>query len=149
MNNDQLNFEEYLSRFGSLTYKNKGTSMMPLLRQDKDLFTIVRKGPERCRKYDVVLYKDKLDRYILHRVIKVVKDGYFIRGDNTYRNEFRKEEEIIGVMTGFIRDGKEISVDNPWYKLYSVFRNTSYPVRYFYVKLRHAASIFRNKQKNK
>ena len=57
-NEEQINFEDYLARYGSLTYKNKGTSMMPLLRQDRDLFTIVKKGPERCSKYDVVLYKD-------------------------------------------------------------------------------------------
>ena len=146
-NEEQINFEDYLARYGSLTYKNKGTSMMPLLRQDRDLFTIVKKGPERCSKYDVVLYKDTRGHYILHRVIKVVPDGYIIRGDNTYRNEFRNDAEIIGVMTSLIRDGKEISKEDTGYKLYSFLRNASYPFRYVYIQLRHAAGklLKRNK----
>ena len=139
MNNEnQISYEEYLAEYGSLTYKNKGTSMMPLLRQERDLFTIERKRPERCRKYDVVLYKDEQKRYILHRVIKVMPDGYVIRGDNTYVNEFRTDEEILGVMTGIIRNGREISVTDVRYRIYSVLRNASYPLRYIYVKIRHA-----------
>ena len=146
-NEEQINFEDYLAKYGSLTYKNKGTSMMPLLRQDRDLFTIVKKGPERCRRNDVVLYKDEHDRYILHRVIKVVPDGYIIRGDNTYRKEFRTDAEIRGVMTSLIRDGKEISTEDLFYKLYSVLRNASYPFRYVYIHLRRAAGklLERNK----
>ena len=142
-----ISFEDYLSRYGSLTYRNKGTSMMPLLRQGRDLFTIVKKGPERCRKYDVVLYKDARGHYILHRVIKVVPEGYIIRGDNTYRNEFRTDAEIIGVMTGLIRDGRELSTEDLFYKLYSVMRNASYPLRYVYIQLRRAAGklLKRNK----
>ena len=138
-NGEQINFEDYLSRYGSLTYKNKGTSMMPLLRQDRDLFTIVKKGPGRCRRNDVVLYKDEQSRYILHRVINVVPNGYIIRGDNTYRNEFRTDAEIIGVMTSLIRDGREISTEDTGYKLYSALRNASYPFRYVYIQLRRAA----------
>ena len=133
---DQMSFEDYLKEFGSLTYRNKGTSMMPLLRQGKDLFTIEKKGPERCRKYDVVLYRDLQGHYILHRVIRVVPDGYIIRGDNTYTREFRTDDEIIGVMTGLIRDGKEISVTDAGYKIYSVIRCSSYPVRYVYQRIK-------------
>ena len=138
-NGGQISFEDYLARFGSLTYKNKGTSMMPLLRQDRDLFTVVRKSRDRCRKYDIVLYKDK-DEYILHRIIKVVPDGYIIRGDNTYRKEFRSDNQILGVVTGVIRDGKEISVTDPGYRLYSVLRNVSYPFRFLLMKIRRVAA---------
>jgi hypothetical protein len=148
MNDEEhINFEDYIERYGSLTYRNKGTSMMPLLRQGRDLFTIVKKGPERCRKYDVVLYKDAKGHHILHRVIKVVPEGYIIRGDNTYRNEFRTDAEIIGVMTGLTRDGREISTEDLFYKLYSVLRNASYPFRYVYLQLRRAAGklLKRNK----
>ena len=43
-----VSFEEYLDRNGSLTYSNLGVSMLPLLRQGRDLFTVEKKGPERC-----------------------------------------------------------------------------------------------------
>ena len=32
--------EDYLNERGTLTYSNVGTSMMPLLRQGRDLFTV-------------------------------------------------------------------------------------------------------------
>ena len=134
----QIDFEEYLDKYGSLTYKNKGVSMMPLLRQDRDLFTIEKKVQDRCRKYDVVLYKTG-EKYILHRVIKVVPDGYVIRGDNTYHKEFKTDRDILGVMTGFQRDGRDHKVTEFGYKLYSVIRCASYPLRALYLKLRHAA----------
>lgn len=57
----KISFEEFLKREGELTYTNVGVSMMPLLRQGKDLFTVKRKGPERCRKGDVVLYRRRDD----------------------------------------------------------------------------------------
>lgn len=143
-NGEQFDFEEYLEKYGSLTYKNKGFSMMPLLRQDRDLFTIEKKGEERCKKYDVVLYKDPRGKYILHRIIKVEPDGYVIRGDNNYFTEFKTDGEILGVMTSFSRDGKEHSVEDTGYRLYSAFRCGSYPLRSLYKKVRHAGgSILR------
>ena len=144
-NFEPICFEDYLAKYGSLTYRNKGVSMMPLLRQDKDLFTVEKKGPERCKKYDVVLYKDKMGRYILHRIIKVVSNGYIIRGDNTYHNEFRTDSEILGVMTGFTRDEKEYKVADIGYKLYSVLRSMSYPVRFIHVKIRHYFNVILKK----
>ena len=138
-NGEQISFEEYLAEYGTLTYKNKGISMMPLLREDKELFTVEKKGSERCRRYDVVLYKDRQDRYILHRVIRVLPDGYVIRGDNTYKNEFRTDDEIIGVMTGLIRDGREIRVTDTAYRVYSVLRTAGYPLRYVCFRIRHVA----------
>lgn len=50
-------FEEMLEKDGYIVYSNVGYSMMPLLRQRKDIIEIRKKGPGRCKKYDVVLYK--------------------------------------------------------------------------------------------
>ena len=49
-------YEEFLEQNDSMTYGNVGVSMMPLLKQGRDLFTVKKKGGERCKKYDVVLY---------------------------------------------------------------------------------------------
>ena len=136
---EALRFEEYLERYGSLTYHNKGTSMLPMLVQDRDLFTVVPKGPERCRKYDVILYNDKKGRYILHRVVKVRRDDYVVLGDNTYKKEYRKDSDILGVMTSFEHNGREYSVNDTGYRMYSFIRVNSYPVRKLYRKLRHLA----------
>lgn len=126
---DKMNYEEYLEKNGSLTYTNVGVSMMPLLRQGKDMF-IVKKKTERCRVGDVVLYKRPPDKYILHRVIEVRPDSYVILGDNCISKEYGiRDEDIIAVMTGYIRSGKEHSVSERGYRFYSFVRLHTIPVR--------------------
>lgn len=111
-------FEEVLARDGRLVYIGVGTSMMPMLRPRRDLLIIER--PQRpLRKYDVPLYKRDSGRYILHRILKVRKDGYALCGDNQWRREYGvTQEQIIGVLTAFVRDGKEIPVTDRRYRLY-------------------------------
>ena len=55
-NMEKSTFEQELERKGNITYTCRGISMLPLLRQKRDLFTITKKQG-RCRKYDVALYK--------------------------------------------------------------------------------------------
>ena len=122
-------FEEILDKHGYLVYTTVGTSMMPLLRQRKDVMEICKKGPERCSKYDVVLYKVK-DRYILHRIIKVRENDYVIVGDNCFRKEYGiTDEQILGVLTGVVRNGKHISVTDKKYLSYVHLWCDFYPVR--------------------
>ena len=114
-----VSYEEYLDQNGSMTYTNVGVSMLPLLRQGKDLFTVRKKGSERCKVGDVVLYR-RGDRYVLHRVVEVREKDYVILGDNCVCREFGiSDEDIIGVMTGYVRGGKEHSVSDLGYRLYS------------------------------
>ena len=115
-----MNIEQYLSEYGTLTYSNKGTSMMPLLREGKDMFTLRRKGAERCRAGDVVLYKRPPKDYILHRVVGVRENDYVILGDNCVSYEYGiKDSDILGVMTGFTRGGREYSIESSGYRLYT------------------------------
>lgn len=118
--NKPQSFEEYLEKNGTLTYTNVGVSMMPLLRQGKDLFTVTKKGAERCKAGDVVLYRRPPDSYVLHRIVEVLPDSYVLLGDNTVKREYGiKDEDILGVMTGFVRGGKTHSVTEPWYRVYT------------------------------
>jgi hypothetical protein len=121
-------FEEQLEQNGLLAFPNKGRSMMPLLRQDRDLMVIEKKGPERCKKYDAVLFK-RGERYVLHRILKVRERDYWIVGDNNRRGEFVKDEQILGVMTQVVRDGKTILVTDPWYLLYVHLWCDLFPLR--------------------
>ena len=87
-------FEEILADKGYLVYTNVGYSMMPLLRQRRDIIEIHAKDKERCKKYDVVLYK-RGSHYILHRIIKVLPDGYVIAGDNNTFVERDIKDDMI------------------------------------------------------
>ena len=51
-----MTYEEYLAKYGELTYRNVGVSMLPLIRQGRDTFTVRALHPgELCRRWDVVL----------------------------------------------------------------------------------------------
>lgn len=122
-----MTFEELLARDGKLVYKTRGKSMEPMLRQDRDLVILESPGG-RLRRYDVALYQRGKD-YVLHRVIQVGANDYFFRGDNTYAEEIVHPEAVIGVLTGFVRKGKQISVTDRKYRLYVKCWCAVYPLR--------------------
>ena len=125
-----ISFEEYLNQHGTLTYSNVGVSMLPLLRQGKDLLTVNKKGIERCKKGDVVLYRRPPDQYVLHRIIEVRPQDYVILGDNCTAREYGiRDEDIIGVLTSYVRDGKEHKITEPGYRIYSFVWLHTWPIR--------------------
>ena len=130
MTSTPFSFEDLLQEKGCFVYTNMGTSMMPLLRQRRDIIEIHKKGTARCKKYDVVLYKRE-SRYILHRILKVHPNDYVIVGDHCIRREYGiTDDMILGVMTKVIRNGKTIDVNtNKLYKLYVHLWCDFYPVR--------------------
>lgn len=121
-------FEEVLENSGSLVFTNKGRSMLPLLRQDRDLMVIERKGPERCKKYDAVLFK-RGESYVMHRILEVREKDYFIVGDNCRKGEYVRDDQILGVLTQVVRDGKTINRDDPAYKFYVHLWCDLFPLR--------------------
>ena len=129
-----VSFEELLEKDGYLVYNNLGYSMLPLLRQKKDIIEIRKNSSERYKKYDVVLYK-RGEQYILHRILKVLPDRYVIAGDhNTFLDPPVTDDMILGVMTRVIRGGKSITPDNFWYKVYVHLWCDFYPIRVFLLK---------------
>ena len=111
-------FEAELESNGRLIYPNAGVSMMQLLRQDRDLM-IIEKPKGRLKRYDGALYVRKDGKYIMHRVLKVRENDYVICGDNCIKKERGiTDAQIIGVLRGVIRDGKEISESDKKYRLY-------------------------------
>lgn len=131
-----MTFEEELRRHGHLVFTNKGVSMMPLLRQDRDLMVLERRPEGRLKKYDVVLFKRKDGQYVLHRILKVRKADYLICGDNCYQMERVEEQQILGILTAVIRDGKRISVTNRGYLLYVHLWCDCYPIRAFLLRMK-------------
>lgn len=131
---NKTTYEEELERKGSFTYTHVGVSMLPMLKQGRDMFTIVKKQG-RCNKYDVVLYKRPPAAYVLHRVVAVREKDYVILGDNCYNKEYGiPEEAVIGVLSSFVRKGKEYSVEHWGYRLYAVIWYSLFPVRRLYMK---------------
>ena len=127
-----MTYEEYLEKNDDLTYTNVGVSMMPLLHQGRDLFTVTKKSARRCKAGDVVLYRRPPNKYVLHRIIAVRPHDYVILGDNCVRKEYGiKDSDIIGIMTGFVRNGRSYSVKDLPYRLYSAYIMSTIPIRIF------------------
>lgn len=141
-------FEELLEQNGYFVYTNEGRSMMPLLRRHKDVIEIHKKGTEHCKKYDVVLYK-RGNRYILHRILEVLPDGkYIIAGDNEcFLEKDIADDQILGVMTRVIRDGKTINMDDKSYLTYVHLWCDAYPVRMGILKAGRMAKALLRKMK--
>ena len=110
-------FEEIIRRDGRLVYTNVGVSMLPLLRHGRDLFIVEKRGPDRLKAGDVVLYRRPPAQYVLHRIVEVREKDY---GDNCVNREYGiTDSDILGVMTGFVRDGKQHAVTEKGYRLYT------------------------------
>ena len=120
-------FEELLEKDGKIIYKTKGSSMRPLLHENRDLVVIeVPQG--RLKKHDVALYR-RGPQYVLHRVVEVLPDSYLIRGDNTYALEHVPDSAVIGVLTGVNRKGTYFEVTDRNYQRYVRLWCAAYPVR--------------------
>lgn len=113
-----LSTEDVFSEKGFLAETVIGTSMCPLLKEHRDT-VIIKKITAPLKKYDVVLFR-RGKQLVLHRIIKI-NDGYFlIRGDNCIQGETVYDNQIIGIMTHFCRNGKQCDVQHKGYRVYSV-----------------------------
>lgn len=94
-----------------------GDSMMPLLRNRRDMVKIISVNGT-LKKYDLPLYKRPTGEYVLHRIVKVKKDHYLICGDNRLYREKVPFDWIIGITETIYKDDREISVNDPQYVKY-------------------------------
>ena len=124
-------FPRVLAEHGYLMHNTTGYSMYPLLRHHKDVVKIV-PATGKLKKWDTALYIRRADgAYILHRVIKVNKDGgYVFSGDNCCYKEYGiTDADIVGVLDAIVRNGKTISVHSRGYRFYVFLRCGSFPLK--------------------
>lgn len=138
--------EAEIEKYGKGIFTNVGISMMPLLRERRDIIHIS-KAEGRLKKYDVPLYKRDNGQYVLHRVLKVRENDYLICGDNlTGIEEGITDKHIIGVMTGVSRNGKFLSVNDTKYKLYVLLWGGRKSYRIFFLCARRVIKrLFKGK----
>lgn len=110
---------EILKAGGDVSFTITGTSMLPMLYHRRDKVILV-KPTSSLLKYDLPLYKRDNAQFVLHRIIKVKKDGnYIMCGDNqVVKEDFIRPDQIIGVVKGFYRKGRYYDVSDPIYRLY-------------------------------
>lgn len=109
--------EEELERSGKILQTTIGDSMEPML-QNRQNIVVIEKADGLLKKYDLPLYRRPNGKYVLHRILKVRKNDYIICGDNRIRRETVPHEWIIGVVSGYYKGKKFISVKDRKYLLY-------------------------------
>ena len=115
---NKSSFEAELAEKGRIIYPNVGVSMRPLIKQGRDVM-VIEKPTGRLKRYDGALYVRKDGSYVMHRVLKVRENDYVICGDNCIRKEYGiTDDQIIGVLTAVLRNGKEIKSTDLGYRIY-------------------------------
>lgn len=147
-------FEEELARTGRIVYTNVGVSMLPLLREGRDLMVIERCDPSALQRWDVVLYLRANApggrRYVLHRILKITDDGdYWIVGDNCFRGETVSASQIIGILTAVRRGKRTITVSSLRYRLYVALWCRPYRLRFRILRFKRSCSRFLSKVKRR
>ena len=125
-----------LVKNGVIAFVPSGNSMWPTLK-NKGQSVIVQAKKERLKPMDVALYRRADGKNVLHRVIKVVNDGYIICGDSQFVLENVREDQVYGVMTGFYRGKKYVETSDPAYvkkveKWYAKKRTRKFRVKTFF-----------------
>ncbi|MBF0716165.1 S24/S26 family peptidase [Gemelliphila palaticanis] len=138
-------FEEVLKTKGVLYYTNVGDSMMPLIKQKSDILIIHDIEGHKIKENDVVLYKRDSGQYVLHRIIKVRKSDYVIRGDNRYSSEYGiTDDHIIGIFKGRIRNNEILKVDDVEYINYVKSIRRNYFINYIKYKIGRLKRVLLN-----
>ncbi|MFG6329514.1 MAG: S24/S26 family peptidase [Lachnospiraceae bacterium] len=118
--NNKKDIEKLLAEGNVLRIKPDGYSMYPMFVPGRDEAVIRSKGRAGARRGDVVLYRRNNGMLVLHRMHHKGKDGVYMVGDNQVKTEGPlNERQVIGILDGFIRNGKYISADNILYKALS------------------------------
>lgn len=121
-----------------------GSSMTPFLGHGRD--TIFFAAPEReLRRGDMVFYQRDTGQFVMHRIWKVKKDGYYIVGDaQTIIEGPIRRDQIFARITKVNRKGKMITNGDFWWEFFEKVWIRMVPLRPVIMKFYSVVSGRRN-----
>ena len=131
VDNDQL-----ISMLRSLTEEGKdvsllisGSSLAPCLVHQRD-YILFGKPNRELRKGDMVFFQRTNGYYVMHRILRVEPEGYYIVGDAQTDIEGPiKREQIFGLIKKVQRKGKWIDEHNFWWRFFEKIWINVVPLR--------------------
>lgn len=105
-----------------------GNSMAPFLIHERDS-VLLTKAVYPLKKGEIVFYQRDNKQYILHRIIKKDKDGYYITGDHQNILEYVKEKQIFAVVNKVYRKGKWLKEYDFWNLFFKYIWIRMIPIR--------------------
>ena len=124
-----------LQNGGKATLVVTGVSMKPMLIEHRDsvLLTPVTEKP---KPGDIFLYRRESGTFVLHRLVGIMPEGYLFCGDNQCVREKVTQDQLLAIVSGFTRKGKQYSLKNPLYRLYVFMCVRLFFLRRTYIRLR-------------
>lgn len=95
-----------------------GRSMLPLLRAYRDSVELIPVTEEPVQKGKIILYRRDSGQYVLHRIVRKTATGYICCGDNEAGREPVEHRQLLAVVDGLIRKGKQIEMNHLGYRMY-------------------------------
>lgn len=131
-----LDTREYVSVLRELTEEGKevciriaGNSMSPFLAHERDAVCF-RKPDRKLRKGDIVFFQRVNGQFVMHRILRVRPEGYYIVGDAQQEIEGPvKREQIFALVTKARRKGKWIAPGDFWWEFFEHVWIHMVPVR--------------------
>lgn len=134
--NSQTDLEQLLRDGNIIRIKPQGFSMYPLFIPCRDEALIQQVPVTALKRSDVALYRRDYGILVLHRIVRITAEGYYMTGDNQYEIEGPlRPDQFKGKLIAFVRNGKEISVKNPLYRFLSSLWLLMLPMRPLCFKL--------------
>ena len=111
--------EELFRAGGTVTLTVTGSSMGPFWAGGRDRVTLSA-VTGRLKKNDLPLYRRPDGAFVLHRVVRVERDGsYRMCGDRQWQPELGvRQEQLIAVASAYVRKGRTLTNRNIFYRLY-------------------------------
>ena len=123
---EKKNPEALLLAGNTIQIVPSGYSMYPLVNPNHgDAVILEPLGDRRPKKGEVVLFRrcstanpGEGDLLVLHRIVRVTAEGYYLVGDNQSQPEGPVERsQMCGVMTAVVKRGRRLSVTDLRYRL--------------------------------
>ena len=122
----EMDTEEYVTVLKELVEEGhqvslliSGSSMSPFLIHHRDTFYF-QKPDRQLRVGDMVFYRRRNGKYVMHRICKIKPEGFYMVGDA--QNEIEgplQREQIFGLVTAVNRKGRLLQPGDFWWEFFA------------------------------
>ena len=142
MNKKIVNTREYVSLLRELTEEGKevslliaGNSMVPFLVHERD-YIYFKKPDNTLKKGDMVFFQRDDGAFVMHRIQRIEKEGYYIVGDaQTFIEGPIRRNQIFARITKVKRKGKIVKPGDFWWEFFEHVWINMIPFRLIFLKL--------------
>lgn len=112
-----------------------GSSMMPILKPQRDIVWLEYCDMNQIKKGDILLFERSNGKPVLHRVRKIKNDVLIMNGDALCFTETIEKTQVIACVKKFERNKKMFNCDSKAIKLWNMMWYFTRPVRPILKKL--------------